>query len=723
MGSTVGLANVMNIATIAVSAIIMALTGFMFLHSRKQVDFYHSIPIRRELLFAVKYLDGILIVVSMYLLNMVLAIGVLAINGIELSTLIPVSLTTFAVHVGGFLINYGLMVIAVMLTGNFFISILGGIVLFAYIPAAIALVQGLMYLFFSTINTRGISMETWMINGSPISYYINMVVEGSGMELEKYGTLLDSVGIAGIVGLIMAVIALFLYTKRPSESAGKSMAFKITKMPIKILLVVPITIAAAILFWNIYYSLPWAVFGFIIGLVVTHAIVEIIYHFEFRKLFANLPHMGVSAVLALAVIAVFRFDLVGYDTYKPEESKFKGASIYVSNFNDWNDYGLPYQYGSGSGMHQSWRYMSGDEYAANNMSVTDYDIVSRIADAGISDAQWAKEYRYSGEDIVRDEGFWTTMEIGYQLQNGKTVYRNYHVNVTELLDVFEALYTTAEYKNGINPVLSYDIDNISGIYEAKRSEIQEVNADKALQEKLLNTYKEEMIALTLEERANETPVTSLRFLTLAEYEYLTYVSHGRSVNFTGDFRIEDMNNVNFFPVYPSFTKTLELLKEAGIDDFGPVDVDDVERMEIYSDYYTDELAYYDAVGNYYEDQVYAHGIVESTYAVPVASNEGIRTIDLKDDGTAEMRALMQEVLDVAVSHELAVMNGLQGIEYGITVRVYMKEDNEGRREADQEFVPYVFAPDEIPQFIKDAYEYETRESKNVNYGLNFSAEK
>ena len=719
--TTIGMQNVLNVASIAVAAIVMALTGFLYLHSRKQVDFYHSIPVKREMIFTVKYLNGILIVLSMYLLNMFLAMGILAVNRVDISVLLPTGLMAFLVHAGGYLINYGLMVIAVVLTGNFFISILGGIVLFAYGPAIIALIQGLMYLFFETINLRGVSMEQMMVNASPLPYYIETVIDGAERELAQYGQLIGSVGVMALVGVVMALVAMFLYRKRPSESTGKAMAFAITKAPIKILLVVPITIAASLLFWNIYFSIPWAVFGFVTGLVVTHAIVEILYHFEFTKLFSNLHHMGLSAVLALAVIAVFRFDLVGYDSYKPTEKEFESASIHAASIRDNQDYGMPYYYESNGNSHQSWRYISTDQYVIDHMKYTDYEVVSKLADAGIAEAMRIRDDKYANVDHIYEKGFWTTLEIGYNLTNGKTVYRNYYVNVTELREAFDRMYENAEYKQGVVPVLSYKIENITGIYENHASKIQEVNADEALRAEILEAYKEEMIALTLEERSKETPVTSLRFLTVAEHEYIRVISHEKNPNYTGDFRLEDMNYVNFFPVYPSFKKTLSLLAEAGIDDLGPVDADDVLRIEITGDYYVDENAYYDAPVPYYEERVDVM-MQSSVYPVTVAAEDGIRTITLEDDGTKEARECMEQVLNSSVNWELAQLNGLQPLEHGISVHVYMKKINAGRNLNNQEFVRYTFKADQIPQFVKDAYDYDNRLSKNVSYGLNIPIE-
>ena len=81
--------------------------------------------------------------------------------------------------------------------------------------------------------------------------------------------------------MLLTVLALILYKLRPSESAGKAMAFKKTQAPIKVLLLVPVTTAATILLWSIYYSLSWAAIGFYPDFqVLMSVMIEIIYHFD-----------------------------------------------------------------------------------------------------------------------------------------------------------------------------------------------------------------------------------------------------------------------------------------------------------------------------------------------------------------------------------------------------------------------------------------------------------
>jgi len=708
MEGLLGLGNAFTVFVMVMAALVLALTGFMYLHSKKQMDFYHSIPVRREVIFAVKYLNGFLIPAAMYLLNMILAFCVFAANGVSLSLMFDVGFVTFFVHMTGFLLCYGLMTIAVMLTGNFFISILGGIVLFSYVPAILGLLEGLIYMFFPTANMRLSRIGSYMIHGSPIPYYVSLVGEGADLKLEQYGAIMGRTGAAFLVVLVLTAVALFLYKFRPSESAGKAMAFKITRAPIKFLLVVPITICMTVLFWNIYYSIPWAVFGFLFGLLITHGIIEIIYHFEFRKLFANPVHIGICAVLSLAVIGVFRYDLIGYDSFLPSEEKFLSASVYGGSLRSWNDYGLPFKRDDESGY--GWSYMDSGDYAAGNMEITDYALVKELAEAGIANAKRERELRFTGDEADAEQGYWTSMEVGYRLKSGKMVFRNYNVNITALRDAFERLYVNEEYKRGSYPVLSYEADNITGIYESRDYKIQRVSSDKETVKQILDTYKEELTALTLAERGEEAPVTSLRFLTVAEQEYLHNISVSKTPNFTGEFNLGDMTQVNFFPVYPSFTKTIALLEDAGIEIFEKVPVDDVERIEIRSDYF-----------DYYNDEDFegiVHEAAAYSYDVDAKSAGGDRVITIKNDGSPEAEKKIQEILDAVVLVDMANLNGLQSREQGFSISVYRRSVNAGKDPAEEEASRYLFKADMVPQFVADAVNYDQIETKHLNSGLN-----
>ena len=119
------------------------------------------------------------------------------------------------------------------------------------------------------------------------------------------------------------------------------------------------------------------------------------------------------------------------------------------------------------------------------------------------------------------------------------------------MDLMERLYASAEYKKGAYPVMSFHQETTTGIYISDGNQASLVTEDPEMTAELLAAYQEEMEALSLTERTEEIPVTALRFLTEAEKEYLNAISASRTQNFSGSFRLRDMDpRVNFFPVRP-----------------------------------------------------------------------------------------------------------------------------------------------------------------------------
>lgn len=67
---------------LGIAAVVMGISAFSYLQNRRQVDFYHSLPVKRELQFAVHVTGGILITAAVYLAAQVIAIAVAAAGGV-----------------------------------------------------------------------------------------------------------------------------------------------------------------------------------------------------------------------------------------------------------------------------------------------------------------------------------------------------------------------------------------------------------------------------------------------------------------------------------------------------------------------------------------------------------------------------------------------------------------------------------------------------------------
>ena len=63
-------------AVIAVIAVLCALTGFGYIHSKDKTDFFHSLPVKRGQWFVVNYLSGLIIFLLPYVICSALTIAV-----------------------------------------------------------------------------------------------------------------------------------------------------------------------------------------------------------------------------------------------------------------------------------------------------------------------------------------------------------------------------------------------------------------------------------------------------------------------------------------------------------------------------------------------------------------------------------------------------------------------------------------------------------------------
>ena len=73
------------------------------------------------------------------------------------------------------------------------------------------------------------------------------------------------------------LFAWFLYRKRRAEAAGNALAFDWIRTPVKLLLMVPITLLSGMWFWPLAdYSIPFAVVVMFIGLFVSQCLVQML---------------------------------------------------------------------------------------------------------------------------------------------------------------------------------------------------------------------------------------------------------------------------------------------------------------------------------------------------------------------------------------------------------------------------------------------------------------
>lgn len=550
--TTTGPGFPMGYSIVAVGAVVLGLNSFYYLNSRKKVDLYHSIPVRRETLFAVNYIDGFLIYFVPYVVNMLLGLLVIGVNGYFSKVVFMNAIASILINSVFFLLLYTLVVIAALLTGNIVVSMLGTGVFFLY-GFYLTFIQGAYYSKFFATFYDSTQVNNIFLRISPFNAYYtviqtytkDMYVRNTSVEM-----VINNVGKISSIGftlinvfcltLAFIAFALFLHQRRPSEAAGKAMAFELSKPIIKYLLVVPTSLAGGIVFDNLSNNSTngWFFFGLIFIFFLSYAVIEIIYNFDMKSAFKGKVHLALSGATVLIIVLIFYHDLLGFDTYQPDKKDVKAMSIDVSGLDSY-----------------AWHKYRNSNRAdkLDTMGISNFDELYELASIGIEELNHSSDLETNSDF----NGFsrYVRIVIHYRLNGGKSVYREYFVPRDALYDRMQKVYNDEEFKKSHFPILTWDKNmfstaTIRTLYNEKELRLKE--EDK---KQFLEIYQQELESLTLKEVTEGNVSASILFYSPDGYEF-TYM------------------------IYPSFVKTKAFLNSYGIELETGLSIEDIKEITV-----------------------------------------------------------------------------------------------------------------------------------------------
>ena len=325
---------------IIVLAVTCGISMFAYLHNRQKVDFYHSLPVSRSRLFAVNYATGALCALVPYFVMHLLSIACAYAMGF--GEAVSASLVgVMAANVIFFFLLYALAALTTIVCGNTIITLLLGLWVFFGPMLVNVLRTGLMGMFFKTYSSE-ISMTQLVLGNSfsPLLKYFG--VNGTKYATNyfsvyayagvSYGSTMPStVGLLigyAVAAVVITAAALALFRIRKSERAGTALAFKPAKLPVKIVICAVMGVAFAELFYVIVdMSKLWFWVGLVLGTVIFHCVVEIIYAFDFRAIFRKPLQMVVILAVLFAGVMTMQLDVFGYDKWLPDEGSIKAVAL------------------------------------------------------------------------------------------------------------------------------------------------------------------------------------------------------------------------------------------------------------------------------------------------------------------------------------------------------------------------------------------------------------
>lgn len=556
-------------AAIAVLAVLSALTGFSYIHSREKTDFFHSLPVKRTAWFGTTWLSGLLIVLIPYLICSILTITVGAVSKGMTAALIGRCAEAVLGGILAFFVLYNASVFALMLTGRTVTALLASLAVIVYPFLALTLVSALENTFYNTFYSDGLHLSDKLAGYlSPVGLFSALISQSNA------GTLSFAVLAAAVLMSVLLIAAsVLVYRIYPSETAGTSIVFPIIAPILKVLICIPSALFVSLIIQDLMMlsGNKWLPLLSLLAAVIICAVIDFIYTMDLKLLVKSWKSSLLSVMGVLAVLCFFQFDLIGYDTYIPDEKDVESISFCPDSFRSYFSYPE-----SAHGLVPSSGY-----FAPEDMTDTLY----ALALSGIDNLEKGLTPKNVYDTDDNTEVCFSAL-FRYRLSNGRTVNRQYALTYSDAAGALKELMESREYRKQIFPIFEIDEESVSSISLSdiyKKSE--ELKLDKEQRLSLLDAYKTDVLTVDADTFTDSRSLGELEISfpnpvlkehgSVTEDGMVTYDTAGFS--YYGD-------GSSFVPqlyLYPEYENTLALLEEYGYTPRTEIDPEDVSSITLY----------------------------------------------------------------------------------------------------------------------------------------------
>ncbi len=323
---------------LAGAALVSAMLLFHHLHSRREIQFYLGLPVRRSGLFGTWAIMGFLLVALPLLLSQLVVLGISVSFGVGAQA----SLRYLAASLLAYLCFYGMALVACVMAGQSF----GAFLLYCGMHGAVAAIWlgacqvGQCFIPGFDGSAAETSWILWLIplaQFMQVGYYTVEYVSGAPVMNAQTSSGLDlhTPLIYGLVGLILIVLAAVLYQYRKAETAGETISFPWTRWLSKVMAALAVGLGGTLLILVTIYSNHIS-FGALLAMVLVLTAIgwvaaEMIIRKSFRIVKAqSVIPCGILLLLTAALMVGARADMTGYIHRMPDESEVSSTSVAVS---------------------------------------------------------------------------------------------------------------------------------------------------------------------------------------------------------------------------------------------------------------------------------------------------------------------------------------------------------------------------------------------------------
>ncbi len=529
-------------------AVVCGLSLFGYLFSRKKVDMYHSLPVRRELYFTMKTVTAVLIFLVPYLTNLVLACIVGSAKGILIGELVPTILCLILVHLLGFLSVFLLSSIAVLLTGQLAVSLVLLGLIMVYPSLLLYNLTSCFEIFFLTYFPISDIMDRYLQTFSPIARLVGLLSLNYSAEVP----FLDVEFCVGVLGLFLMtalgfLLSFYFFRHRPMEAAGTALAFHWCHIPARFLGALPLSIYCAVSFVSFSSSgstyWGWFFFGLCFGFLLSWTVIDIIIHLDFRKVFSHVRQMAVCAAFLAGIIVFFIFDLAGYDSYQPGKDRIQSMGVLMPSYlSDYGEIDVCEKQDELSLCYSSQRTLLKD------MEITEFSELFSFAEEALNHSQTGNPILLSSLSDIGSDTEYDTILVRYTLKSGRSIYRCYYCPAEEELRAsYCNLYNMPEYKEFYYGLLQLPESWLAHAYLTDSLGTESRSLSETESCELFLAYCADLRELMSSDLKTDYPIGYVSFSAQTP-ENQTYDCIAGT-----------------YPVYPRFSRTIGYMQAHGLD--------------------------------------------------------------------------------------------------------------------------------------------------------------
>ena len=575
-----------------VFGILAAYSGFYWLDDKVRVDFYASMPEKKNRRFFVSVIGTFAMYSILSIIGLILSHAILGAFGYGGAYSALQTCHAFIMSLLFFAGIYFICVLAISLTGNVFASVCAIAVLSLYE----LLIRGIL-IGYSEFQRYIFHLETDYVPAfTPWGSLVRAI-----MKEQSTGSIPATSYLMIIcLTVIVAVLSYLAYMYRPMEAAGKTLAFKKMATWLKFLLAIPAAVGVGLTAIVVSESesnryLFVVLLVVIICAVIACAMIEAIFELDVKAVLSKKLHWIITAVAAVIVFFVLKEDALGFDRYIPDKNNVESVAIVPDNFLD------SYMF-----LGESMGYMSSQQYCSENMFITDIDSIYELMELSM------KSYdedclKTNNRDVINYTRYtkYDDAVIVIRTKNGRVIYKNIPVPINDerAHEIEKKIFSSDEFINGYFCLKKYDFTDMipeEGWHEFSNNYTSiSLNAEET--GKLLECYKQDLDEFDYDKICNEGPLGSVYF-TIADNNFGIY-NYMRSSSFS---------------IYPCMKHCVDCLENIGykVPQITPKDIASISIT-----YYEDSDIDDTDIEKYYYNMIGDSKTVEPKSAVYVSEDD------------------------------------------------------------------------------------------------------